>query len=136
MAILTASGCSEQHLPKENLMSYPCYGRYAVAEPPSNLELPEFFTTRASRSNWLITSQKVGVLDQSDLLAQGDSVLAVHSGRTGDGTLGFTANATTVVLVVLLISQRSRNSCRNRPILEKSAACTTGRKGRHRLLSR
>ena len=83
-------------------MSYPCYGRYAVAEPPSNLELLHFHDTSVPLK--LVDHEpKVGVLDQSDLLAQGIRCSQFIPGAKDVDALGScTANATTAALSVLL----------------------------------
>ena len=58
-------------------MSYPCYGRYAVAEPPSNLASLHFHNPNLAL-RVVDHEPKVGVLDQSDLLAKGIHCSGVH----------------------------------------------------------
>ena len=83
-------------------MSYPCYGRYAVAEPPSNLASLHFHNPNLAL-RVVDHEPKVGVLDQSDLLAQGIHCSEFIPGAKDVDELGScTANATTGALSYLL----------------------------------
>ena len=82
-------------------MSYPVYGRYAAPEPPSMLTCLHTYDGVAPTTS--DHEPKVGVLDQSDLIAQGIRCSTFIPGAKDVDALGScTANATTAHLSSIL----------------------------------